>query len=341
MNNDIGNAASRGATSTPGTLRQLPVTYSILDAQSLAALVERVYAIGPPLSCELLLPSMNDTYLVTSADRRYILRVYRASWRTADDIGYELDLLIYLAARGVRVSVPIAAQDGRLFQSLLAPEGTRYIALFTYAEGQPLSWDNADHCRQAGQLLAAIHAVSDDFVNLGTRAALGGGQVIDRPVAALEPFFAHRMHDWTYVTAFSAQLRDRLADVAADLNWGVCHGDFGGGNVSVDDTGATAFDFDLCGPSWRAFDLAPIQMIAMSKKNSAIWDAFVRGYQERRSLAPADLTAATLFCPVHRLWRLGLQAEHAQEWGVVRLGDAALDRELKAFRAWEAENGAR
>ena len=339
MNDDIGNAASGEATR--GTLRQLPVTYSILDAQSLADFVEKAYAIGPPLSCELLLPSMNDTYLVTSADRRYVLRVYRASWRSAGDIAYELDLLTYLAARGVRVSVPISAQDGRQFQSLLAPEGTRHIALFTHAEGQPLSWDNADHCHQAGQLLAAIHAVSDDFVNLGTRAALGGGQLVDRPAAALEPFFAHRMQDWAYVTAFSAKLRDRLAEVAPELNWGVCHGDFGGGNLTVGDTGPMAFDFDLCGPSWRAFDLAPIQMIAVSKKNPAIWDAFVRGYQERRPLAPADLTAATLFCPVHRLWRLGMQAEHAQEWGVVRLSDSVLDRELKAFRAWEAENGAR
>ena len=115
---------------------------------------------------------------------------------------------------------------------------------------------------------------------------------------------------------------------------GVCHGDFGGGNASVDATGPTAFDFDLCGPGWRAFDLAAIQLIASSKKNPAIWDVFVSGYQERRSLSPADLAAATLFCPIHRLWRLGLQAEHAQEWGVVRLSDAVMDRELRAFRTW-------
>ena len=339
MNNDIGSGGGGEAMPTAGTLKQLPVTYSILDAHALAALVEKAYAIGPPLSCELLLPSMNDTYLVSSADRRYILRVYRASWRSASDIAYELDLLIYLGARGVRVSVPIAAQDGCLFRSLMAPEGTRHIALFTYAEGEPLTWENVDQCRKAGQLLAAIHAVSDDYVNPGTRTALEGGQLIDRPVAALAPFFAHRTEDWTYLTAFSTKLRDRLDAVADVLNWGVCHGDFGGGNASVDATGPTAFDFDLCGPGWRAFDLAAIQLVASSKKNPAIWDVFVSGYRERRSLSPADLSAATLFCPIHRLWRLGLQAEHAQEWGVVRLSDAVMDRELRAFRTWEAENG--
>jgi Ser/Thr protein kinase RdoA (MazF antagonist) len=337
MNHDTSNPAGERLIPSTGTLRKLPVTYSILDADALAALVEKSYEIAKPLSCELLLPSMNDTYLVAGANERRILRVYRASWRSADDVTYELNLLMHLGARGVHVALPIAARDGRLWQPLAAPEGARYIALFTYAGGEPLAWENLDHCRAAGRLLADIHTSSGDYIGSNARAALDAAHLVDRPADMLQPYIAHREDDAAYLAGFAERLRSRLNAVAGELDWGVCHGDFGGGNVSINESGPTAFDFDLCGPGWPAFDLAAIRLLAVSKKMPGIWDAFIEGYQQRRWLTAADLAAATMFCPVHRLWRLGLQASHVQEWGVLRVSDSVLDRELTFFRTWEAE----
>ena len=90
-----------------------PVTWSTLSAGSVSAEVAQVYPIGPPESCQLLKPGSNDTYLLSTKTQRYIVRVYRVRWRTLAAVAYELELLHYLAARGVAVSVPIPSEDAR------------------------------------------------------------------------------------------------------------------------------------------------------------------------------------------------------------------------------------
>ena len=58
-------ALSEEVSEPAGRLSRLPVTYSILAADALLAMIERTYELPSPLTCELLLPSMNDTYLLT------------------------------------------------------------------------------------------------------------------------------------------------------------------------------------------------------------------------------------------------------------------------------------
>jgi Ser/Thr protein kinase RdoA (MazF antagonist) len=120
------------------------------------------------------------------------------------------------------------------------------------------------------------------------------------------------------------------------LDWGVCHGDLGGGNTHISDEGKlTVFDFDLCGPSWRAWDLAAIQQLATEQKESAVWDCFLEGYNEKRLLGTADLAAVPVLVAVRHLWRLGLQAGNVADYGILRVSDLVLDRELMFFREWE------
>jgi Ser/Thr protein kinase RdoA (MazF antagonist) len=339
-NHDQDTAALPEEASHPaGRLSRLQVTYSILSADALLDMIERTYELPSPLTCELLLPSMNDTYLLTGKDCRYIVRVYRASWRSANEIAYELDLLTHLVAKGMSVSAPIAAIDRRLCRPLTAPEGIRYVALFTYAEGEPLTWTNADQCRAAGRLLGAIHSATDDFVTSHDRGALDIEHLIHTPLVAIEPFLTHRPDDWTYLVALTAKLRAQLEAVHEMLDWGPCHGDFGGGNLFVAaDCRLTAFDFDLCGPGWRACDLAAIQSVANPRKDGSIWSAFAEGYGEVRTLNESDRSAVTLFDPIRHLWRMGLQAGNASDWGISRLKDTVLDNELRFFRTWEADH---
>jgi Ser/Thr protein kinase RdoA (MazF antagonist) len=54
-------------------------------------LVLRDYSIAGLTECRLLNHGLNDTYLVKANNsERYILRVYRAGWRSSSDISYEL-----------------------------------------------------------------------------------------------------------------------------------------------------------------------------------------------------------------------------------------------------------
>jgi Ser/Thr protein kinase RdoA (MazF antagonist) len=318
----------------------LTIAYSILSADALQAEVAQAYAIDTPVSCQLLLPSMNDTYLLTTRDCRYILRVYRARWRSLSEILYELELLGHLAAQGVSVSLPLFARDGGLVRPLPAPEGTRYLVLFTYAEGVHLPLTEEANSYRVGQVAAAIHTASEDFTSRHRRSPLDLECLIDAPLAALRPFFAHRPDDWSYLERFAARLRVRAgAVVQPNLDWGICHGDLGGGNIHVtEDQKVTVFDFDLCGPGWRAWDLTAIQQVATEQNQAGIWDSFVKGYTETRPLAAADLTVVPLFGAIRHLWSLGLQASNVADWGILRVSDWILDRELTFFRAWEAEH---
>jgi Ser/Thr protein kinase RdoA (MazF antagonist) len=316
-----------------------PVTFSILSAEALLAEVARIYAVDAPQTCQLLQRGLNDTYLVRTQGDRYIARVYRAGWRTWSEIAYELELLTHLAGKGVSVSVPIPARDGTLIRALPAPEGTRHLVLFTYAEGTPLSWDQEAHCYRAGRLLAAIHAASDDFVSRHARCSLDLVYLIDRPLTAIRPFLAHRPEDWRYLEALATRLRDQVEGMAAGLDWGVCHGDFGANNIHGDeDRRLTIFDFDFCGPGWRAFDFVAAHRLAVHDDTNAIWRPFVRGYAEIRHPGETDLATVPLFNGLCRLRSVGLHAGKVVEVGTSRVGDWYLDRELAFFRKWGAEH---
>ncbi len=314
-----------------------PVAHSVFSAETLVAEVTRDYAVATPCAFRLLRRGLNDTYILNTQDERYIVRVYGASWRTGPDVAYELELLGHLASRQVPASVPVAARDGSLSRQVCAPEGARHLVMFTYARGTPLWWTD-EHGQLAGRMLAAIHTASDDFVSKHARFQMDLEYLIDRPLAAIRPFLIHRPEDLSYLERFAGELKVQAAEaVRAGLDWGVCHGDFGG-NIHIADRALTVFDFDLCGSGWRAYDFVVPLWAARSKKRTSIWDAFVRGYTERRRLGAADLEAIQLFSPIRHLWTTGIRLSNLVHWGILPLINGHLEHSLKSFREWEVNH---
>lgn len=317
-----------------------PVIHAIGSAEAVLAAIGQAYALDRPLTCELVRAGLNDTYLLATPRARYVARVYGARWRSPSDIAYELELLVHLAARGVSVSTPIASREGPLMHPVLAPEGTRQLALFTYAEGTPLSWDKEEHSFLAGRMAAAIHTGSDDFVSRRARGRLDFEYLIETSLAAIRPFLAHHPDDWRYLEGFGARLRARAEEVAeAGLDWGPCHGDFEAKNMHISE-GRTlmAFDFDMCGPGWRLYDLATLYRYAIGEGTRAIWDSFLKGYTETRSLTATDLAAIPLFWAFRHLSMLGVFARNVAEWGSGHVSGTNLGSWMTFFRQWEAEN---
>jgi Ser/Thr protein kinase RdoA (MazF antagonist) len=317
-----------------------PVTSSVVSASEVLEEVTHRYRLVQPTTCRLLRRGLHDTYLITAFGERYVARLYRTGSRSSSDVGYELDFLTHLARKGVSVSRPVPDGDGRSMQLLSAPEGPRLFVIFTYASGARVRWDEMES-RLAGRLLSEIHAASSDLVSAHARDGFDLEYLIDRPMASLRPFMSHRRNDWTYLSALVERIRARLAGLASDLDWGVCHGDFGAKNIHIDQgRRLTAFDFDRCGPGWRAFDFALILWAASGRKRPEMWRAFLAGYLERRNLSAADLAAMPLFHALARLGSLGLLATHANAWGKLRVDDTNLDGSLAFFRKWDAEYSA-
>lgn len=320
--------------------RLFPVTYSILAADGLLSELA-CYEVGTPQTCRLLHRGLNATYVFATDRDHYVGRVYGAGWRSEDSIAFELELLAHLADRGVPVCLPIPDRDGCLIRPLAAPEGTRHLVLFTYAEGTPMSWELPDHRRGVGCLVAQLHDAADDFDSARERRPLDLRYLVDESLEALLPLLDDRPAARDYLERFGNALRARAEAICDQgLDWGVCHGDVAAGNVHAVADRLTMFDFDLAAAGWRAYDLAAVQWVALNRRDQGVWDDFVRGYLDRRPLAQADLAAVPAFHAVRHLWSLGMEARCAPALGVWRLSDEYLEPELSFFRDWERAHGA-
>jgi Ser/Thr protein kinase RdoA (MazF antagonist) len=106
----------------------------------------------------------------------------------------------------------------------------------------------------------------------------------------------------------------------------------------ADDGAVTLYDFDSGGPGWRAYDLATFLMEARKHPQAdALWEAYLHGYTEQRSLGAREHEAIPLFLAARYYWSIGLTATIASEDIQAPLDDAYLDRMIAYLRQWEAE----
>src|SRR5690348_14712955 len=110
------------------TQAYFPAIHSTLAGDALLNRILLAYEIGAPRQCKLLQRLLNDTYLVEtdpgeSGLDKYILRVYRAGWRTESDIRYEIDVLHALDQQGIPVAMPLPRRDGDYLCIVSALEG--------------------------------------------------------------------------------------------------------------------------------------------------------------------------------------------------------------------------
>lgn len=319
-----------------------PVTHSTLSVNALMTDVLPDYEIGAPLECRLLNLGLNDTYLVKTHDGQYILRVYRAGWRSVSEILYELDALLFLRRESHAVSVPLPRKDGSLIHPVTAPEGTRYVALFTYAPGEEPRYeaDEEKEAYQYGKAAARIHTATETFQSSYQRFAIDLPYLLDRPLTSIQPFLTHRPADWQYLQTLAERLRHHVIGLPLEtLEQGFCHGDFHGGNAHLaEDHTVTFFDFDCCGWGWRAYDIAVFRWEArLSEKEKERWLPFLQGYREERHISESDLHATADFVALRHFWLLGLHTSNGGDFGYGWMHDRYFDRAIKFFRAWEAE----
>ena len=314
------------------TLSPFPATHSTLAPIALARALGQWYSFTPPISVSLLNRWLSDVYLVRTGLGPYIFKVYRAHWRSRDDIEYELNFVEHVARWGIAVSTPLRRRDGAWCSSFPAIEGPRLGVLFTFAPGRAVELD-AETSRLYGQTAARLHAAAEDFSTDLPRFALDLDHLVRGPLAALTPFLEDRRTDLDFLAATAERLVSHVLDLAEKgLAWGPCHGDLHGGNIHQTDGGVlTLFDFDCCGPGWHAYDLAVFHWsVSVEANQRDLWDHFVAGYTSIRPLADVDLKAVPVFVSCRAFWFAGLLASNADDLGSGWLRDYQLDR-LMAF----------
>ncbi len=311
------------------------VNYSILSPNALTTEVLPQFGIGDISECVFFSGGFNDTYRVRTVDGQiYYLRAYRRSWRTLADVQYELDVLNHLKQKDFPAAKPVSYMDGQLFCAVGAPEGSRFLALFTEAPGPEVSYDHEPQivAQRYGRAVAEMHNALDDFRSPNQRFHKDLAHFIDMPLENVAPFLKYRPDDWDYFQEFAEKLRGKILDLSArELEQGVCHGDLQGyhANVAPDGT-LTFFDFDCGGYGYRAYDLAVfLWCCRLEDAIEARWEPFLQAYRETRPINDLDIQAVPLFVCCRYLWHMGVHTQNAPDWGIGFLNDKYFNDHLK------------
>jgi len=297
-----------------------PAMYSTLSPAALASLVSEKYNIGS-VECQFLVRGVGDTYLV--GDSRYVLRVYRGSQRSLEQVQAEMELLMASRQADVPVSYPIADREGGLIQTLDAVEGTRYAVLFTYAPGSPAAVLTEQQLQLLGRQMARFHNVSSTIRLSATRWNFDMETTIDRPLAMVENAFASDPEAYAWLQSTATRVKERLASMdSRAFSSGYCHYDFLPKNFHFDgEETLTFFDFDFFGYGWLVNDIMTfwehlcldVHFGRMEQEAAdRAFAVFVAAYREVRSLSDAELAAVPYLSFGWWLFYMGFYTTHDQ-----------------------------
>ena len=297
--------------------------------------VASVYVLTEPITCAFIRRGFNDHYLITTPATKYVFRIYfqgKYYIAGADDFRFELELLHHLQQQGIPVAGALPTRRGELLDRLDGPEGTRYCALFQYAEGKEReTLTPASGCR-LGQIMAQFHAVADAYRPSYTRYHFDLAYLVERPMALIRKVFHHYDRE-AELEPFLPQLAEwqrlicRIPMIAP--TYGIIHGDPHSGNYRVTEQGEiTLFDFDHGGYGWRAYDLA----VCKGNMTDETWRGFMQGYQEVRTLTLEELEAIPAFINVRPIWDKGDMLAMYPVWGEQTPGEDYCDTMLALLR---------
>jgi len=312
-------------------LETFPVTNSTLSAKHLASFLQSKYNLDSNASCRLLKTGINDSYLITSSDVKYIFRVYSLNWRSEKEIGEEIRLLNLLKENDIPVSYPITDTAGNYIHEFAAPEGKRYGVMFSFAKGEKLLNIPTDVHFKIGQIMAKMHQITANLklerVNYSSKIIL-----IDS-FEQLKKFISVDTSEMVFMSSAQKYLLDVLAKAdTSKIRNGVVHMDIWFDNLSIDENNqVTLFDFDFCGNGWLCYDIAYyiLQINSTEKDEDECrlkTEAFLKGYEsvtqisdEERRLLPALGVSLYFFY-------LGIQCQRFDNWSNTFLNEAYLKR---------------
>nr|WP_144924745.1 phosphotransferase [Paenibacillus bovis] len=319
-------------------VNSFPVIASVLSPTALAMEISQQYPIGEVIDCTLLRAYVNDGYMLKTQSGKYIIKVYRANWRTESEIRYELEFLFHLHKNGVGVSLPIHKTDGSLIHPVVAPEGQRYIVLYHFADGEKPSPPFSDkQYIHLGKELAKLHKASRTFHTKYQRFELNIQYLLDKPLDAIRPFLQEDIGNLTFLEKLSNTVREHISCLESKgLSKAICHGDVSMDNLHYANNGQiTFYDFDSGGPGWSSYDLLGVYMFTKYDKRQSRWDAHVKGYQEVMKLNECDIEALPYLHVMNSIWALGCDATiWAQTSGLWRISKEHLDNRINSLKNW-------
>lgn len=118
----------------------------------------RAYPLGELIDLQGIASGITNTnYFVTTATGRYVLTLFERN--TAEELPYFLDLMAYLAERGIPCPKPVMSYEGKSLGEL----NGRPAALVSCLRGHSVEEPTVAQCAEVGRVLAEMHLAGRAF----------------------------------------------------------------------------------------------------------------------------------------------------------------------------------
>lgn len=315
-----------------------PVLASTLSETELGHFITEKYQLNEDFICKLFRTGVNHTYFISDNETTFVVRVYCYKWRTKIEIEQELELLLLLKNNSLSVSYPIADKNGNFIQEIKAPEGIRYVVLFSYAKGEKIRFMSNETCYSIGSLMAKIHTLTESRkIN---RVNYDSEILLNKSYNNLKSFFSEDLDEMKFLNEIGHTISEKLKERNLLENQkGIVHLDIWYDNLSVNnENDITIFDFDNCGNGLLILDVGyfckQLFFIETNKKEYELKvQHFLAGYKKNRFLSENEIklipeVGASIF-----VFYLGVQAQRF-DWSNIFLSENYLKMFVGRIRNW-------
>ena len=315
-----------------------PVTASTLSETELGNFIQEKYDLNKNFECKLFRTGVNHTYFLSNTQTKFAVRVYCHQWRKKSEIQEELELLNLLKTHNLSISFPIPDKEGKFIQEINAPEGLRYVVVFTFAEGEKMRFMSNETCFAIGSLMADIHNIT--ATKQIERVNYDSDSLLNKPYDYLTSYFSEVLDEMKYLKEISSKISKNFAkNTLLENQKGIVHLDIWYDNLSVNnEKEITIFDFDNCGNGLLILDIGYFcKQLFFIESDKQIYESkvesFLNGYRKKRNLLDNELklipdTGASIF-----VFYLGVQAQRF-DWSNIFFTENYLKMFVGRIKNW-------
>ena len=311
-----------------------PVIASTLSAKALGEFAKDKYGLNENYTCKLFRTGMNHTYFLSDNTTKYALRVYSHNWRSKAEIIEELKLLNELHDKNLGVSFPIPDTTGNYIQEIHAPEGLRYVVLFSFAEGGKVRFMDHEMCFEIGSQMAKFHKLTANKTI--DRVAYTKATLTEGPYEQLKAYFPEALPEMKFIKTFGQSFENSDFD---NISKGVVHMDIWYDNMAIQHTNQiTFFDFDFCGNGALILDVGYFcKQLFFIESDKAQYElkvqSFLKGYQKFKALSDQELKLIPKSGASVYVFYLGIQALRF-DWSNIFLTENYLKMFVGRIQSW-------
>ena len=271
--------------------------------------------------------SENVVYKVTTqSSDNYALRIHRPGYNSIEELNSEVNWSQALRESGVYVPKHILTRDGKHYAKVkLEPtKQIHYVGLIEWLDGESLEnliktseKPQIKECYfKLGELMAQVHNQSASWnppKSFTRRKWDADGLMGDNPLwGRFWEVKELKSEERRLLETVRIRLHQDLTEFEkTSSGYGVIHADLHAANVLVQDEKLQIIDFDDCGYSWHAYEIAVAETDASSKINKdrisseEIRSAMIDGYDSLRPLNTTIENQLSVLTMVRKLISLG------------------------------------